>query len=498
MTQRPNGPIPKPILLLALVMIISLGAALRIIKLGSESLWLDEATSIYMAQESLPEIVQEVSKDVHPPLFYFVLHYWMKVFGDSEFALRFLAVIFGVAAIPLVFILASRLFDQVTGLISALLLAASHFNIEYSQEARMYSMLVLLALGSFWFFLKLLRKEAGIGSLVGYILCTSLLTYTQVYSVFIIAAENLFLLLLFFSSREIVRRTFWRWLASQAAVFLLFLPWLFVLKRQIAEHKSFWIRPPTLFELRYAFLQIAGSHELFFLLIPLAALPVGWALLEKFSKTHEPGANVDSKQTEIPLSTNERVWFLFIWLACSTFLPFLGSFFVTPFFLAKYTICASIAFIILAARGIRMLPWPSAQILLVVIFIVLAQSDLRGYWNYRRKDKWREAVAFFNQKAQANDLVVFTEPAGHYPFDYYTSHRDIVERPLPLYNHEFDANTVRAVLKPVVSDHDRVWIVMSHQIDLCALVPKQMAEWYKVREHQTEPGVELYLFQKKK
>jgi uncharacterized membrane protein len=496
MTEPIEGKTQKRVLLLALVLVMSLGAALRIIKLGSESLWLDEAYSIYTSRLSLPAIVNEIKKDVHPPLYYFVLHYWMMAFGESEFAARSLSVMFGVAAIALLYKLASMLFDRTTGLFSAILLAWSHFNIEFSQEARMYSLLVLLALGSLYFFLKLLERDPGKLTFAGYIACTTLLMYTQVYSVFVIAAENLYLFLLFFSSRDVFRRTLWRWLLSQAAVLLLFAPWLIVLSQQISEHKSFWIRPPSLFELRYTFLQIAGSYHLFFLLIPLAALPVIWSILDKVSKAHGPP--VETEQGELPLRINERVCFLVVWLACPIFLPFIASFFVTPFFLAKYTICASLAFIVLAARGLRMIRWRLVQVALLVLFVALAQYDLANYWKWPRKDRWREAVTFFNQTAQPNDLVLFTEPAAHQAFEYYSTHRDLLQKGLPLYNNEFDADTVDDALRPAVADHQRVWLVLSHQIDKCELVKKQMSEWYKVREHHNEPGVELYLFEKKK
>lgn len=495
MTEHFAGKNQRRVILLTLAAVVIAGAALRLTRLRSESLWLDEAYSVYTARLPLGDIIPEISRDVHPPLYYYLLHYWMNLFGKSEFMVRLLSVVFGVGAIILVYKVATLLFDRLTGLFTAILLAWSHFNIEYSQEARMYSLLTLLSLCSLWFFLKLLRKDAGVAVFLGYVISTSLLTYTQVYSVFIVIAENLFFLFLFFSSRTLFRRNLWRWLLTQVMVLLLFAPWLVVLKHQINEHKSFWIRPPTLFELRYAFLQIAGSSELFFLLIPLAAIPVVWMLLEKISKGHQ--SPVAEDQTGLPLSTSERVMFLFMWLVCPIILPFVASFFVTPFFLAKYTICASLAFVVLSARGLRMVPWRFASLALLVGFIFLAQTNLRDYWSTPRKDRWRDAVVFFNQTAQPNDLIVFTEPAASQPFDYYSKHRDLSERPFPLYNHEFNAETVGAVLKPVVSDHDRVWIVLSHQIDLCALVTKQMSEWYTVVEHHTEPGVELYLYQKK-
>ena len=120
---------------------------------------------------------------------------------------------------------------------------------------------MLLSLGSIYFFIKLLKPDAGKWILAGYIASTTLLLYTQVYSLFVIAAENLFLLLLFLSSRAIFRRAIGRWLLSQIVTALLFAPWLLVLSHQITEPQRFWIRPPSLFELRYAFLQIAGSYR---------------------------------------------------------------------------------------------------------------------------------------------------------------------------------------------------------------------------------------------
>jgi len=73
----------KRIVLAVLVLVLIAGATLRIVKLGSESLWLDEAYSIYTSQESLPAIVQETSKDVHPPLYYLQLSLWALLSHDD-------------------------------------------------------------------------------------------------------------------------------------------------------------------------------------------------------------------------------------------------------------------------------------------------------------------------------------------------------------------------------------------------------------------------------
>jgi mannosyltransferase len=496
----PGGITQSRLFLIVLALATALGAGFRIYRLGAESLWLDEAVSIETARESPAGVIHETARDVHPPLYYFTLHCWRGLVGDSEFAARFLSVIFGVAAIPLTYKLASLLFDRVTGIFSAMLLAWSHFNIEFSQEARMYSLLALLSLASLYFFLRLLRNKATALDLAGYVVCSSLLTYTQVYAFFIIIAENLFVLFLFFSSRDLFRRLIRRWLLMQATLLLLFVPWVTVLMRQISEHKNFWIRPPTFFELRYTFLQFAGSYELLFVLAPLAALPVVCLIAEKLSRGHadtNETSDTKSLSSEFPLTRNERIGFLILWLACPVLLPFIASYFVTPFFLAKYTIAASPAFIVLAARGLRMFSWRWASIGLLILVVILAQYDLFAYWRTPRKDRWRDAVAFFNQTARANDLVIFSDPSGEAPFDYYASRGGLIEKPFPDYNQQLTADNVAALLRPVLDKHERVWLVLSHQGELGPLIPKQVSEWYDLLAHHTEPGVEMYLFQKK-
>lgn len=479
--------------LAALLLVVSFGAALRIIKLGAESLWLDEAYSIQVAHRPLGGIVQEISRDVHPPLYYFALHYWMALFGDSEFVARVLSAIFGILAIPLVYKISALLFDRATGLFSAILLAWSHFNIEFSQETRMYSLLCLLSLASLYFFLRLLKSGAGPLPVAGYIASTALLAYTHIYGLFIIGAEAFCLLLLAFTSRRVFRQTLWRWLLAQAMILLLFSPWLFVLARQVREHNRFWIPQPTLFEFGYTWFRFAGSLPLGMILAPLAALPIVWLaagdrLASFLRKPQDP-------QPELPLTSHERVYFVLVWLASPLLVPFLASHVITPFYLAKYTIAASPAFLVLAARGLTLLRWPAVRAVLLIVFLVLAQRDIDGYWNAVKKDQWREALVFFNQAARANDLVLFTEPAGMIPFDYYAKRADRTELPFPDY--KVTAENAAELLKPVVEGRDRVWVVLSHQNESSQLTPRQMSEWYGVAAHRTVPGVEMYLFTKK-
>lgn len=94
----------------ALLAVALLGLFLRVHNLTAQSLSHDEIFSVVLARTTPPQIVQGTANDVHPPLYYFILHYWKDLFSASEFAMRFLSVIFGVAAIPMIYLLGRSLF----------------------------------------------------------------------------------------------------------------------------------------------------------------------------------------------------------------------------------------------------------------------------------------------------------------------------------------------------------------------------------------------------
>lgn len=135
-----------------LLAILLLGLSLRLVGLG-QSLWLDEAAQAVMSARSLEFIWFGRVADFHPPLFYFLAHFWMQL-GRSETWLRLLPVTFGVANIYAIYLLAQKLFPNQKislgtwtlglGPLASLLLAIAPFHVYYSQEFRSYTLLGLL------------------------------------------------------------------------------------------------------------------------------------------------------------------------------------------------------------------------------------------------------------------------------------------------------------------------------------------------------------------
>ena len=113
----------------ALILILLLAFALRLYRLGVDSLWYDETVSALLASKPLAAMWAHTAGDIHPPFYYAILHFWTLAAGRSEFAYAFLSLWFGMAAIPLVARLGLRLYGPRTGVLAAFLVAASPFSI---------------------------------------------------------------------------------------------------------------------------------------------------------------------------------------------------------------------------------------------------------------------------------------------------------------------------------------------------------------------------------
>jgi len=186
---------------LLLLLIVVIGFSLRGYHLGKESLWADEGASAFYSRMSLKESFATVlNEDVHIPIYYSLLHFWIKIFGDSEFSLRFPSVIFGVLVILMMYKVGSLLFDKNTGIMSSLITCFSIFHIQLSQEARAYSLMAFLMLLSMFFFLKLLNKESIVNA-IGYIVSSVLLIYIHYFGIQILLVQNIYLGSMFLLNR---------------------------------------------------------------------------------------------------------------------------------------------------------------------------------------------------------------------------------------------------------------------------------------------------------
>ncbi len=129
-----------------LASIIVLGAALRFATLGEQSFWSDEANTWAIVSHGLGHVWTTVPKtESTPPLYYLLLWFWSRVFGIREVGLRSFSALCGTLTIPVVWAIGRRLVSERVGLIAALLTAVNPLLFWYSQEARAYSLMVLMS-----------------------------------------------------------------------------------------------------------------------------------------------------------------------------------------------------------------------------------------------------------------------------------------------------------------------------------------------------------------
>ncbi|MFN2217215.1 MAG: glycosyltransferase family 39 protein, partial [Anaerolineae bacterium] len=129
--------------------IVGLAFALRVAGLDFQSLWRDEVDAIRFATTAWGDLLRMfVVPGQNGPLYYLALRPWLYLAGTSEYALRLFSVLFGTLAVPLVYRLSRRLFPSPPSLalVATLLAATSPYLVWYSQEGKMYSLVLALVL----------------------------------------------------------------------------------------------------------------------------------------------------------------------------------------------------------------------------------------------------------------------------------------------------------------------------------------------------------------
>ena len=441
---------------------VLLGAFLRWHHLGLENLWLDEAYSIGLGQSPVPRILQERWTDIHPPLYYLSLHFWMIAGGHTEAGARMLSALFDTATILATYAVASRLLDRPAGALAALLVAVSTFHVEFAQEARMYALLALTSTLSMHGFVSLVTtREPDTDTVLSrpaagrrlrrrwplYVIATALMMYTHIYSAFILAAQGVTIGLWVMTSRD--RRTAWMgaraWASGLGGVLVCYLPWVSVLVNQATRVQgTFWIPRPSWTDGASVLRAYAGSEQL---ATVLTALVIAGAVCVFLRRRPDDG---------LP-----PVAVLVPWLLAPIVLPFLASQLGTPIFLPKYTIAASIPFAILAAYGLTRIPHPALRAPALVLVGILAWHALDTFYGTRRREGWKSAVAAVESRADSGDVLLFYPAFNFYPFSYYLTRTDLqgVAFPLAPLVPIPESPAREQLLHDIVGDKPRVWLI---------------------------------------
>src|SRR4051794_12347257 len=168
-------------------------ACIRFATIDVQSYWFDEALTAKLLAMPFGDMLSSIpDTELTPPLYYVLAWPWAHVFGAHEAALRAFSALIGIAVVPVSYLAARELVTRAAGLAAAALVAFNPLLVWYSQEARPYSLLVLLCALSLLFFLRGWRPRAR-RDLWLWALVSALALLTHYFAAFLVVPEGLWL-----------------------------------------------------------------------------------------------------------------------------------------------------------------------------------------------------------------------------------------------------------------------------------------------------------------
>jgi mannosyltransferase len=346
-----------PLAVLAALASVVLGVALRLYT--RSELWLDEALTANTARLPLGAMFEQLRHDGHPPLYYLLLHVWMKVFGESNVGVRSLSGVFGIAALGLFWVAARRYGGRACAVAGVVLLASSPFAIRFSTETRMYSLVMLLVIAG-WLAVREALERPTLLRLAGVAVLSGLLALTHYWAFYLLASVVLLLL--------------WRWRRGDRSAFkvvlaiaagaVLFLPWLPSFLEQAAHTGTPWglpERPTNVFALSFNDWGGGPTGEAYLLGVGLLLL-VAFALVAR---------GLDDRRIELDLRTHPHArpeaFVVFTTMAIAVVAGYVTS----GAFATRYTAMVFPLVMLLAAYGATALTSPKVQAGVLVVLAVL-------------------------------------------------------------------------------------------------------------------------------
>lgn len=467
-----------------LLLITLAGLALRLWALGGKGLAYDEAATALMARASAPEILQFhwTAAFEHPPLWQLTMRTWSARLGQGEAMLRLLPALAGAASVPLAWYWLRLLWPPAVGmrLTAAGLMAVAPALVMYAQEARMYTVVVLLALLSLILLVDLVQRPGWQSALL-FTAINWLLVGYHYYSLLLIGCEWLFLLLVTIRSQDVTqgawRRARW-WdgacLASLVpiALWMLFSPGFQATFAVVSGSVGSGAAPEAFFDaiwrdLSFGALRWQPAISVWgYLLAPLVLIGAGVFVWD------DTGRN--------PADNIPWGWLLVL----VGLLPLTLSIVLFRTLAARYVLFVLPAIYALAATGIVWLArrhWALGAVGLALA-LTPAVLGLSQYYGAYEKSAYRTMAAYLREHLAPGEAIMLYAPRQHLLAKYYLgADRTYYTAPQvqlppywpinapPVVPEEMDGQ-----IQEVLAAHPAVWLVMTAQdeVDDGEFVPK--------------------------
>ncbi|MBU1864154.1 MAG: glycosyltransferase family 39 protein [Candidatus Omnitrophica bacterium] len=468
---------------------------IRLYSITTHDFWFDEISTI--------EYAENPWNTWCPPVYYVLLHFWIKVFGISELSLRFPSVLFNLFSILLTLHLGTILFNKRVGMIACLIMGLSPFHLWYAQEARNYSITLFLGVGATYIFLMLLKRKSFL-VWISFILISLIGLYTNYFFILLLMGYGIIIL---------VKKRFRLNFRELTAFLLVLLGFCFYLPKFLNKlyfiSNGFWIPTPrwnSLFVTLENFILGYNGSLLLYRIIDLIIVFVLGTSLVRFYQDREVREN-------------------FSVCAVIAFIPLFFTYFfsriVSSIHLDRCFLIFSPYFYLLIAVGIDYFK-RTQKIISIIILISLLIIGIYRYFNdiicqpleHRYgtyiKRPIRPLVSYLNERMQPTDILAFTNDSAMPSVLYYMKGKEIPYyyffNPQYVYTHSqrpFQENDLVVPIAKINSlSFERLWVISSNyernglMDNNCWSVKIFLAKQYNLTFYREFDGVWLFRYER--
>ena len=388
----------------AVGVVLAVGLVLRF--WTRSGLWLDEALTVNIARLPLHDIPDALKHDGAPPLYYYLLHFWMVLFGQSNSAVRALSGLFAVATLPVAWLCGRRLGGRAVAWTMLVLVASAPFAVYYATESRMYALVILLT-GCGFLALGRAADRPRPGNLIAVAVVTAALLYTQYWSIYLVAMVGIWMVASIVRTRRHghPEEAPWAALLAVAAGCLLFVPWVPTFLYQSRHTGTPWAAPPnfsavinalTGFTDNQGSTLASGTNQgrllavIYFAMLALAVFGVGRS----------------GRIIELDLRTRPRSRSLGFVVLGTLFAAIAGGIVTSSAFSSRYAAVVFLPFLLLVALGTATLLNPRARVIVVGLAVVAGLVSSAQNVTTQRTQANNVAAAI-NAQAKPGDVIAF-------------------------------------------------------------------------------------------
>jgi mannosyltransferase len=416
-----------------LIGLIALG--FNLYRLGSPSIWYDEAFSVELARQPLPLLWHIIwGPEPNMELYYLFLHFWLGFTGflglhPTEVVVRFPSAVFAALSSVMVFLLGRRFLGLTAGIVGAGLYLLNDLQLLYAQQTRSYSLQLLLICIAWYTLLVVLNQDTHQKRWwTCFIAATTLAVYAHLFSLLILLAQVVAfggLLILAGPWRDRVRHRVVAFIVSLVITGVLMIPMLLV---SLHGPKTGWLPSPLLHDVYTLFLAISANSKLYLLVLfgccalgilvaMLMYLPQGKDLLQQFT-LYKKG---DDKRNAMLQQYLPVAFALLCWLVVPLLISFIVSQGSTRLFSSRYLVIILPPLFLLVGLGVASLRWRVVQLGLTLALLLIAIRTVPAYYNSAQVEDWNSTVPWLEQRYQPGDgLVCYNNAQGcQIPVEYY-------------------------------------------------------------------------------